>query len=217
MFIVFCCMSKAQVSAGPVLALGFSNVKGGANDQPNKFKLGFRAGAFIRMELSDVLSLQPEALYSSRGYKQKISFNNSVISRDTFLTYNFSYIDFPFLMNMKIGLSAYMSFGPQIGYIANARNKGTISFTSGSAVQTQAIDTNNVYGFNTTEYSLAIGGGYRFNKIPLEASLRATYGITKLYDGGYFSHNLSFCISVVYVFGGDGGVGRGSGTLYKRV
>ena len=211
-------IAVAQVSAGPVLAFGFANVKGGVNDQPNKFKFAFRAGAFLRLEFSDALSLQPEMFYSSRGYNQKTSFSNSNTTKDTILTHRFSYIDFPFMLNMKIGDNAFMCIGPQIGYIANAKRKGTISFTSGSTVLTQVIDTNDVYGFSTTEYSLALGGGYRFDKIPLLASLRINYGLTKLYDGKYFSHNLSFYVSVSYVFGGDGGVGRGGGsTIYKRI
>ena len=204
--------ADAQVSAGPVFNLCFANVKGGLNDQANKFKIGMRAGFFLKLDVSESVSIQPEILYSTRGYVQKSLSSTSVSVKDTSIKHNFSYIDFPFLANIRAADNIYMLIGPQLGYLSNARSKGTISI----GPKTSAVDTNDVYGFNTTEYSLVMGGGYKF-KFPLDASLRFTYGLTKLYQGeGKTSHNFYFQIGVSYSFGSGSGVGSSGGsTIYK--
>ncbi|MBI3500599.1 MAG: PorT family protein [Bacteroidetes bacterium] len=216
-FLIFSFFNSAesQVSIGPLVGLNFSTVKGGVNDQNNKFKLGYYAGGFMKFEFSDVVSFQPEMLFSQRGYKQKSSTNSSSVSADSNITHSFSYLDFPFLLNAAIGERGILQIGPQIGYIINAKERGSITSSSNSSTQIQNVDTSNIYGFSTTEYSLVAGGTYRF-KFPLTVSLRAVYGITKLYDGENSSHNLSFQFFVGYVFGNNSG-GGGNGIIYKRL
>lgn len=217
-FTCVCCLcdASAQASAGPKFTLNFANVTGSGSGQPNKFKFGYSAGFFLRVDLSETLGLQLETLYSTRGYKKSTSYGNLAAMKDTSAVNNFSYIDFPFLLDIAIGNGGFMNIGPQIGYIVSAREKGTVTFTSNGSVQTQTIDTSNVFGFRTTEYSLVLGGGYKFN-FPMAASLRFVYGMTKLYEGERSGHNLFFQVSVSYVFGRSGGRGGGrQGVIYKQ-
>ncbi len=197
----------SQVSAGPKFQLNFSNVAGGEKDAGNKYKLGFNAGAFINIQLSDLLDFHPEMLYSTRGYKLQ----KSIGSKDTNITHRFSYIDFPILGIIHVGDNGFIEAGPQIGYLANDKMKGSV--VSSSVVQ--KVDTGNVYGFNTTEYSLVVGGGYKFN-FKLSAGVRFVYGLSKIYTSGQYSHNISFGISIGYYFGGASPSGRG-GNVYKRI
>lgn len=197
-------MAWSQVSVGPRLSLNFSNAIGGENSAANKFKLGFSAGVFLKFQISDQAFFQPEMLYSSRGFKY-------IGSGDTSLTHNLSYIDYPFLIGIKVGESGFINFGPQIGYLINDKIKGAVTSST-------SLDSSNVYGYNTTEYALAFGGGYMF-KFNLLVSVRGMYGLTKLYANGDLSHNFSFGLSVAYSFGdsGGGGSGSGQGIIYKRM
>ena len=200
-----------QVSAGPILGINFSNIAGGKGT--NKFKTGFHAGAFLKFNFSDAIAFQPEMLYSTLGFKQQLIFNKSSVLADTSITHALSYIAFPFLLNITVAGNGFLHIGPQIGYIINAKEKGTILTTTNGASFTQTIDTSNVYGFNTTEYALVIGGGYKFD-FGLSASLHFTYGFTKLYSNAD-GHNFVIGISVAYFLGKQEEAGQG--LIYKHL
>ncbi|MEK6615501.1 MAG: porin family protein [Bacteroidota bacterium] len=183
----------SQVSVGPKLSLSFSNVIGGENSVGNKFKVGFSAGAFLKFQISDHVYLQPEVVYSTRGFK----YVSSVGNQDTNLKHTLSYIDFPFLIGIQIGENGFINFGPQIGYLVNDKIKGVVTNSSSSL----NLNSSNVYGYNVTEYALAFGGGYRF-PFNLMVAVHGVYGLTKLYsNGGDLSHNFTFGLSVAYSLG----------------
>ena len=196
---------QSQVSAGPKALLNFSNVVGGSNSAGNKFKLGFATGVYLKFSISDQLSIQPEMLYSTRGYK----YLSSVGNKDTSVKHTLSYVDFPFLLGISIGDHGFANFGPQIGYLINDRMKGVVTSSASSLV----IDSSNVYGYNTTEYSLAFGGGYRF-PFNLIVSVQGAFGLTKLFTGSDPSHNFVLGISVAYGFGETE---SGNGLIYRRL
>lgn len=196
-------IALSQVSAGPTLVLSFSNAIGGENSAANKFKIGYSAGVFLKFQISDQVSFQPEMLYSTRGFKY--------IGGDTSIKHNLSYIDYPFLIGIQVGENGFINFGPQIGYLINDKVKGVVTNSSSST----NLDSSNVYGYNTTEYALVFGGGYKF-KFNLIVSVRGMYGLTKLYTNADLSHNFTFGLSVAYSFGDSGG-NSGQGLIYKRL
>ncbi|MBI4930237.1 MAG: PorT family protein [Bacteroidetes bacterium] len=198
---------KCQVSAGPKFLLNFSNVIGGGNSAGNNFKLGFSSGVYLKFEVSDQISIQPEIVYATRGYKYLSAIGN----KDTILKHNLSYIDFPLLLSISIGDKGFINFGPQVGYLINDKMKGTVT----SSATSENIDSSNVYGYNTTEYALAFGGGYRF-PFKLVVSVQGAFGLTKLFASDEPSHNFVFGISVAYSFG-DSGSGGGNGIIYRRL
>lgn len=204
-FFFYSVSSWPQASAGPKLFLNFSNVVGGENTAGNKFKLGFSAGVYLKLDLSDLVSLQPEFLYSTRGFRYTTADSN--------LKHSLRYIDFPLLIGIQIGENGSMNFGPQIGFLINDKIKGVVSNSSSSV----NIDSDNVYGYNTTEYAIAFGGGYMF-RYNLLVSVRGMYGLTKLYLNGDLAHNFAFGLSVAYTFGGSSGSsGRGQDIIYKKM
>ena len=202
-----CTSVEAQVSIGPKLFLNLSNAVGGDNGTVNKFKLGYSAGAFLKIDINDQIFFEPEALYSVRGFKYSSTFGN----RDTSLRHRMSYIDFPFLIGMNVGGKGFLNVGPQIGYLVNDRSKGVISNSSSS----RNIDTSNVYGYSTTEYAIAFGGGYNF-PYHLKVALRGIYGLTQLFTKTKGTHNLAFGIAVSYSFGDDE-KGKGGGMVYRKL
>ena len=89
-------------------------IKAGANlstitdSDDAKMKLGFHIGGFLEFKFSDVLSLQPELLFSMQGAKQ---------DGDLSVTMNTDYFNVPVLFKVKLveGLSA--EAGPQLGFL----------------------------------------------------------------------------------------------------
>jgi len=209
--------SKAQLSVGPKVGLVFSSTKGDPKDANNKFKIGFQSGVFLRFAVNDQISFQPEILYSTRGYKLKTSTITSVSSKDTNLTYTFSYVDFPLMINVHVVDNIHFNIGPQVGYLVNVKSKGNVTSTIGSTtVNEQIVNKSDIFDYTTTELSLALGGGYEFN-FGLMLSLRSAMGVTKLYDNGKLSRNLSFIFSACYRLGDDGYTSKRGGGIYNKL
>lgn len=104
-------------------------------------KIGFYAGAFADIGVSENFSVQPELFYSALGAKQKGS------SGAPDETLNLGYINLPVLAKYKNdGFFAFL--GPQIGYLLSEKSK------SGSS------STNDKSQFNSTDFSGVIGAGY---------------------------------------------------------
>ncbi len=208
LFFCFClCGFAQQPTVGPIAGINFSTVTG--SNGSTKFKVGFRAGAYMKFPFNDVVAFQPEMLYSKIGYGEDLVSK----STDSSISHSLSYIHFPFLLNISVaGGAGFIQLGPQIGYIINAKEKGTILFTN-SSMQSQKVDTSNVFGFSTTEYSLVVGGGYKFN-FGLSASLHFSYGITKLYTAGS-EHNLVISISVMYKLGKN--IGKDDERIFRQL
>ncbi len=102
-------------------------------------KIGFYAGAFASLSISQNFGVQPELLYSLLGARYK--YINTNINR------NLSYISVPVLGKYsKDGLEIVV--GPQISFLVAAKDKGT------------NISNDEKSQFKTTEVAGVIGAGY---------------------------------------------------------
>ena len=187
-----------------------SNVIGGDNAAYHKFKLGYNAGVFLNIPITEAVDFHPEFLYSTRGYKLAKTLNLV----DSSITHRFSYFDFPLLFQVHAGDNGFIESGAQIGYISNDYQRGSV--TNNTTITT--IEESSVYGFKTTEYSLVLGGGMNL-PYKLAVSARVVFGLTKLYDTENLERNLSIGLSLMYRFGAERGGrgGRGVGPVYKTI
>ena len=87
-------------------------------------KLGFATGAFISIPISKLIGIQPEVLFSQRGYKA----SSSSILGNYSLTRTTSYLDIPILFAVKPSEYITILAGPQYSYLV----KSTDVFTSGN-------------------------------------------------------------------------------------
>jgi hypothetical protein len=115
-FILLSANLQAQTPEFGVKAgLNLSNMS--VEDASDKtLKTGFHAGVFTKMPFTDVLSVQPELLFTTKGVKY--SFDNLLAEGET--NFNLNYIELP--INLVYNLSEDFEFhlGPYIGYLANA-------------------------------------------------------------------------------------------------
>ena len=149
-------------------------------------KIGFYAGAFADIGISENFGVQPELFYSELGAKQKATggADGSPAS-----TVNLGYINLPVLAKYKNnGFSAFL--GPQIGYLLSEKSK------SGSS------STNDKDQFNSTDFSGVIGVGYT---LPAGLGFDARYqlgfsNIAKSSSGAGTVKNSAFMVGIHYVF-----------------
>lgn len=147
-------------------------------------KIGFYAGAFADIGISENFGVQPELFYSELGAKLKGS--GGIPDQ----TLDLGYINLPILAKYKnSGFSAFL--GPQIGYLTSAKSK------SGGST------TNEKDQFKSTDFSGVIGVGYT---LPAGLGFDARYqlgfsNIAKSSSGSDGTvKNSAFMIGVHYTF-----------------
>ncbi|HUZ57875.1 MAG TPA: porin family protein [Hanamia sp.] len=146
-------------------------------------KIGFYAGAFADIGVSENFGVQPELFYSSLGAKSKGTGGNPDATLDL------GYINLPILAKYKKdGFSAFL--GPQIGYLLSAKTK------SSSSTQDEKDQ------FNSTDFSGIIGASYTLmNGFGFDARYQLGFSnIAKNSSGDGTVKNSAFMIGIHYVF-----------------
>jgi hypothetical protein len=152
------------IKAGASLTNITGSYTTGGGDFKNKF--GFHGGFVANLPISDIFSIQPELLYSMKGYK----FNGT----DPYygVTYNFKqtlhYIDVPVLARINAG-GLFFEAGPQVGYLVAAN----------SSIDDGRVPTRSYSGrdnLRKVDFGYAAGLGYQLPNGP---------GIGLRYNGGF--------------------------------
>lgn len=185
----------------------YSNLSGDlTNEDQYKSKFGPHGGLMMNIGLLDdgFLSLQPELLYSQKGFKyadkevtlgpNKYKYTGKI---------NYHYIDLPVMLRINAD-GPFFEAGPQFGYLAKVTNDSKYILNG----QTQTSTNNNVNLDNVNRYELgyAAGVGYQADGGAL-IGLRYNGGFTKFgknNSAGDFekARNSAFQLYVGYLFGG---------------
>jgi hypothetical protein len=153
--------SRTKLYFGAKIGANMSNVY---DTQGGTFtaspKAGFATGIFASVPVGKYLGIQPEILFSQKGYK---SSGSLLLFGDYSTTHTSNYIDLPLLVVLKPIPYFTLLAGPQISFLISQRN-----VTSGSLTidQQQQFDNNNLRkntlcftgGFDINYYHLVIGG-----------------------------------------------------------
>lgn len=153
---------------GAASATQFSEQQLNAKNQ----KLGFNAGVFVNVPLSQKFALQPEVLYNQMGAKSVISDTEvttgttSVRTKNDFTT-TLNYISVPVMLQMKPADNFYIEAGPEVSYFVDGKNKGeqtvTTTLAGTTTTQTQSssesINKDDIKKFNL---GFGLGLGYYF-------------------------------------------------------
>jgi opacity protein-like surface antigen len=155
-------------------------IKGGANaasfdDQElstKNQKIGFNAGAFITIPLSQKFAIQPEVLYNQLGARSVVSTSEVTTGSTTVKVEDenkayLNYISVPLMLQMKPADNFYIEAGPEFSYFLDGKTKGekkTTTITgSNTAIQnesySESINKDDVKKFNI---GLGLGLGYYF-------------------------------------------------------
>ena len=159
--------ARDEFSFGFKIGSNFSNVY---DSQGDKFtadgKYGLAAGAFLSLPIGKVVGIQPEIIYSERGFKASGSFLGSNYSA----TRTTTFIDVPILLALKPISYLTVLAGPQYSFLIKQNNNFTTSLT---AVDQQRIFDND----NVRKNVLGLTGGVDINLSSFVISARAGWDV----------------------------------------
>ena len=155
--------SKAQgIRFGLKAGGNLSNLSGDLTDEDRyENKFGFHGGAMLNIGLIDdgFLSVQPEVLFSQKGFKyadKDFTIGGQKFKYEGDRTYN--YIDVPVLLKVNAD-GFYFEAGPQYSYLLKVKDDSKFSVNGGTA--TQRSGTSDLKGVNRNEIGYAAGLGYQ--------------------------------------------------------
>lgn len=147
----------------------FSTQKLSAKNQ----KLGFNAGVFVNIPLSQKFALQPEVIYNQLGAKSvlassEVSTGATTVKTETDFSTTMNYVSVPLMLQMKPSKNFYIEAGPEFSYFVNGKNKGetTIKTTTTGSPSTSIVSSNeqdiDKDAVNKFNLGLGLGLGYYF-------------------------------------------------------
>jgi hypothetical protein len=183
--------AQAQsVKYGVKAGASFTSITG-SNSDAAKYKFGFNGGVVANFGLNDMVSIQPEILYSNKGYKIKYLQDNTRVA--------LNYIDVPVLVKVATGATGlFFELGPQVGFRLTADVKdsnASVSFKDNT---------------HTVDFGYAAGLGFQAESGPI-IGLRYNGGITNIGKNSFFSglpvtatdsKNSAFQLYIGFMFGG---------------
>jgi hypothetical protein len=186
----------------------YSNLAGDVTDEDRyKSKFGPHGGLMLNIGLLDdgFLSLQPELLYSQKGFKyadteftllgDKYKYTGKV---------NFNYLDVPVLFKINAD-GLFFEAGPQIGYLLSV--KDDVKFTKNGNVVNSSENYSDLDNVNRVELGYAAGLGFQAESGPM-IGLRYNGSLTDFAKDGYQGNdfknarNSAFQLYLGYMFGG---------------
>lgn len=145
--------SGDQIHIGLKAGANYSNIYDSQNDKYNADgKIGFAAGGFVSIPISRYLGIQPEILFSQKGFHA----TSSILGSDVSLTRTTNYIDLPIFLAVKPSEMLTLLFGPQYSYLMNQKDVFTNPITN--IVVNQDFNTDNI-----RKNTLCLVGGVDIN------------------------------------------------------
>lgn len=161
-------------------------VKGGLNLSTSteafggaRTRLAGNGGAKIWVPLGKRFFLEPELLFSGKGYRTKVS-------EEAKSAYRFNYISLPVLFSFLFDCKTRILAGPEIGYLVGAKRH----YQSDELKVTSNIRP---YISDKIEVGLAAGLNHQFTK-RMHAEVRYVLGLTKLHQD-YFASTTAISIA----------------------
>ncbi|GGK84719.1 porin family protein [Rufibacter glacialis] len=202
--------SVAQAQNGPRIGIkagaNYSNISGKelANEDIYENKLGFVGGLTANFDLTGdgFLSIQPELLFSQRGYQyrdEEYTIDNITYKSKGDMNYN--YLDLPVLLRINAG-GLFFEGGPQVSYLLGIKDKTETKIGNNDFDNSRRIDKDDL---SELEIGYAAGLGYQ-TEAGLSLGLRYTGGINALakddHDELGNARHSAFQLTLGYVFGG---------------
>jgi hypothetical protein len=137
--IAFGITAQAQPSFGLKAGANYSNVYDSeGEDFEADGKFGFVAGAFLSIPIGQYLGIQPELLFSQKGFKAK----GRMFGSGYDLTRTTNYIDLPLLVALKPVPELTFLAGPQFSYLV--KQKDVFSNATTNFQQEKEFENDNI-------------------------------------------------------------------------
>ena len=138
---------------GPKFGINLSNVYDSKDENFDAdAKIGFTGGVFFSLPVGSFLGLQPEILFSQKGFKA----SGSILGNSYTFTRTLNYIDIPLLVALKPGEMFTILAGPQYSYLLSRKDDFKNSFLN--IQQEQEFENDNL-----RKNTLCFLGGFDLN------------------------------------------------------
>ncbi|MFW5822355.1 MAG: porin family protein [Tangfeifania sp.] len=152
--------------------LNLSNMTVEGNDDSN-LKAGFHLGVFNKIGITESFSIQPELLYSAKGFLN--NYDNSAIA-DGETKFNLNYIDLPVKLVFNLSRDFEFQLGPYFSYLAGANVD-----TDAQVLEFFNIDsTDELNRENFNAFEAGLTGGLGFTIDPLVFGFNYNLGLTQV-------------------------------------
>ncbi|MBB6610767.1 PorT family protein [Pontibacter sp. Tf4] len=159
---------------------------------------GLQAGLVYNIMVSDMFSVQPELLYTRKGYKFTTD-DETVIGK-------YSYLDLPILAKLSLGtgdLKGFVTAGPTLGYWMSGKDTYESDDLNGDVDIDFDNDNDGLEKQFEFGASIGVGMGYNTGAGELNLDVRYGTGFTSVYDSDDKAklRNSGISISIAYLFG----------------
>jgi hypothetical protein len=129
--------------------------------------VGFNAGVFAKLPITNFIAIQPEMYYTTKG--SELVYNNTFVSGTA--QFNLNYIEVPVLVVVNLGKRFNIHGGPYVGYLI----KGKV--TNDSSINIFDFEKSiNEDDFNKLDAGIALGVGIDVDSFSF--GIRYNYGLT---------------------------------------
>lgn len=175
-------MTNAQTSSGSKMddmmphfgikgGVNFATINGNDFDSPDA-RTSFHVGALVQFPLTEMFSLQAEALYSGEGFKTNIPSGLFGGDSNDEVEYQLDYINVPILARVYVIQGLSIDVGPQFDFKVNEEFDGDPGNDDGDWEVSKAKD-----------FGVSAAGGLTFETgIGLFATGRYTIGLTDVFE-----------------------------------
>ncbi len=159
----------SSITFGPKVGLNLSNVY---DTQDENFvadsKIGLAGGLFLSLPLGSLFGVQPELLFSQKGFNA----TGSLLGNSYSLTRTLNYIDVPLLVAVKPAPSFTLLVGPQFAFLLSRKDV----FTNSALTIEQIQLFNNE---NLRKNTLGLVAGFDLNLNRIVVGVRAGYDLSQ--------------------------------------
>jgi hypothetical protein len=131
--------NRENMHFGIKAGINYANVYDAQGEQFNADgKIGFAGGGFLSIPIGKFLGVQPEVLFSQKGFQA----TGSLLGFDYKYTHTANYLDIPLMFSVKPTESVSILAGPQYSYLISQKNEFTSTIYSDS--QEQEFNNDNI-------------------------------------------------------------------------
>ena len=179
LFALVSIVSYSQLSWNAKVGMNMSNLTG---DADTDMKIGFNVGVGAEYQFTEMWSIQPSLMFTSKGYKTDgITCNPMYLEIPVLAAVRFAVAD---NQNVVVKAGPYFAFGVAGKYKYDGIDEKEDVFGDD--------------GWNRFDAGLGVGVAYEINKFFID--LTGEFGLTKIADGDDAPKNMNFSIGVGYKF-----------------
>ncbi|MFD2519513.1 porin family protein [Emticicia soli] len=149
--------SSTGIHLGLKAGMNYSNIYDSKSEEYDaQGKYGVAGGLFLAIPIGRFLGIQPELMYSQKGYRQSGSF----LASNYEFTRTSHYLDIPLLVSIKPTEVLTIQLGPQFSYLMKQKN--VFNTGLGSVTNQNQFDNDNI---RKNTLGAVVGLDFNFNRV----------------------------------------------------